>query len=59
MTRNRELYLEDIIGCKHEPETPIIDNNGNIIYWVCRCGQRHDPKTFKDDKDEEPTKVER
>jgi hypothetical protein len=37
MTRNSELYLEDIFGCKHEPETPIIEQ-GEIIYWMCRCG---------------------
>jgi hypothetical protein len=30
---------EDIFGCDHAPEIPISDN-GQIVFWVCRCGAR-------------------
>jgi hypothetical protein len=41
MTRNSDLRLEDILGCQHTPETPIVDDcAGEILYWVCRCGRR-------------------
>jgi hypothetical protein len=40
MTRNREIDLEDI-GPAHvcAAEIPISDN-GEILYWRCRCGAR-------------------
>lgn len=41
MTRNRDLYLEDIFGCDHTPELPIVDEAGEIVEWRCRCGKRH------------------
>lgn len=41
MTRNSELRLEDITGCLHVPETPIVDDAGQILWWVCRCGRQH------------------
>lgn len=44
MTRNRELRCEDIFGCDHTPETPIVEE-GEIVYWMCRCGRRHYPKS--------------
>lgn len=48
MTRNRELDLEDIIDCEHVPEIPISEN-GEILYWLCRCGQEHEiPKKDKE-----------
>lgn len=28
---------EDLIGCDHEPETPVSED-GEIIAWLCRCG---------------------
>jgi hypothetical protein len=32
---------EDIFGCTHEPETPVIDEDTDTIaYWICRCGKR-------------------
>ena len=41
MTRNSEVRLEDITGCQHTPEIPIVDDcAGEILYWVCRCGRR-------------------
>lgn len=42
MTRRSDLMLEDLTGCDHRPETPIVDAiNGEIVYWLCRCGRRH------------------
>ena len=43
MTRYRDLMCEDIFGCNHEPETPVIDNDNNIVEWICRCGDRRHP----------------
>jgi hypothetical protein len=41
MTRRSDLMCEDIFGCTHEPETPIIDEYSmEIEYWMCRCGRR-------------------
>lgn len=41
MTRRRDLMCEDIFGCTHEPETPILTDDGqDVDHWVCRCGQR-------------------
>jgi hypothetical protein len=40
MTRNSDLYLKDIIQCNHTPKTPIVDDNGKILYWICRCGRQ-------------------
>ena len=40
MTRNRDLRLEDLQGCNHEPTIPISEN-GEILYWRCSCGARH------------------
>ena len=37
MTRNRDLNCEDIFGCDHSPEIPIVDN-GTVVGYVCRCG---------------------
>lgn len=52
MTRRSDMMLEDITGCDHEPETPVIEEDGTeIIYWLCRCGRRHYPK---DQPTEEP-----
>jgi len=42
MTRNSDCWdLEDLRECEHEPETPIAED-GEIIGWLCRCGQRLD-----------------
>ena len=39
--RRSEMMLEDLVGCMHEPETPVCDDDGTeILYWICRCGQR-------------------
>jgi hypothetical protein len=32
---------EDIFGCAHEFEIPI-SQNGEIVYWRCRCGKRQE-----------------
>jgi hypothetical protein len=52
MTRNSDLYCRDIFECTHQPETPIIDEvTLEILYWVCRCGKRHEIKSeIKDNK---------
>lgn len=42
MTRRSDLMCEDIFGCKHEPETAIVEN-GEILEWRCRCGQSMAP----------------
>ncbi len=39
MTRRRDLMCEDIFGCDHKAETPIVEN-GAIVYWTCRCGEK-------------------
>lgn len=38
---------EDIFGCDHEPETPVIEN-GEIVHWLCRCGRKHNPEKKAD-----------
>lgn len=40
MTRRREMMLEDLFDCEHEPEIPIVDDGGSILYWRCRCGEK-------------------
>jgi len=40
MTRRRDLMCEDLFGCDHTPETPIVED-GAVLYWVCRCGRKH------------------
>lgn len=32
------MMLEDLIGCTHALEIPISED-GEILYWQCRCGQ--------------------
>ena len=39
MTRRREMMLEDLFGCDHEPELAVSEG-GQILYWRCRCGER-------------------
>lgn len=39
MTRNREIRCEDLFGCDHKAETPVAED-GEILYWLCRCGRR-------------------
>lgn len=51
MTKNREIRLEDITHCDHSPELPISED-GEILYWICRCGRRV-PTTPKKGSDEE------
>lgn len=45
MTRNADLRLEDLRGCDHSAETPIVEGS-IILYWVCRCGAK---KTYPDE----------
>jgi hypothetical protein len=34
--------LEDLFGCDHTPEMPIVEEyTGEILYWICRCGRMH------------------
>lgn len=40
MTRNSDLYLEDIFGCDHRPEVAETNADGEIVSWRCRCGRR-------------------
>lgn len=56
MTRRSDLMCEDIFGCTHEPETPVIEDDGNeILYWVCRCGRRCAPPPVPEIKPVPPT----
>lgn len=49
MTRRRDLMLEDLTGCNHEPTIPISEN-GEVLYWRCTCGQRRtSPKQIEED----------
>lgn len=43
MTRNYEMDLGDIFNCDHTPEIPVVEE-GEIVFWLCRCGRRHYPK---------------
>lgn len=54
MTRNSDLRLEDIFECQHTPETPIVDDCGEILYWVCRCGHRWNPPANTHSEEAEP-----
>ena len=42
MTRRRDLMCEDIFGCDHVGRTSISDG-GEIVSWVCACGQVRTP----------------
>ena len=55
MTRNSEIRLEDIYGCDHTPELPVV-YEGEIIYWLCRCGKKHEPKNLKESSSDEQSK---
>lgn len=33
------MMCEDIFGCDHRSETPIVDHLGEIVHWRCRCGR--------------------
>jgi len=39
MTRRSDLMCEDLFECNHSPEIPISEN-GEIVEWRCRCGQK-------------------
>lgn len=39
MTRNSEIDCEDLFYCGHEPETPILGQDGETSHWLCRCGR--------------------
>jgi hypothetical protein len=33
------------VECQHEPEMPVVEEDGTeILYWLCRCGQRVQPR---------------
>jgi uncharacterized cupin superfamily protein len=40
MTRNREMDLEDLCECDHEPEvaTAADSRDPESVIWRCRCG---------------------
>lgn len=48
MTRRRDLMCEDIFGCDHTPEVPIVED-GAVVHYVCRCGRKH-PVPAEDEK---------
>lgn len=56
MTRRSDMMLEDIFGCDHTPETPITDDGGEILYWVCRCGRMHPVPEPKPEPEKGPVK---
>jgi hypothetical protein len=36
--------------CDHELlEYPLLDNSGNILYWMCRCGYRKEAGFSEDE----------
>jgi len=41
MTKNCDIRLEDILQCDHKPITPVSNENGKILFWLCKCGRRH------------------
>jgi hypothetical protein len=47
MTRRSDLMCEDLFGCSHEGETPIVQD-GQIVYWRCRCGRRVAPQSAEE-----------
>jgi len=49
VTRRSDLMLEDIDGCDHTPETPISED-GEVLYWVCRCGKHQHWPPDKNEK---------
>lgn len=49
MTRRRDLMLEDLRDCDHSAEIPVAEG-GEILYWLCRCGQK---KHYPPDKKNE------
>lgn len=51
MTRRRDLMCEDLFGCTHEPETPIVDDDGVIVEWRCRCGRKVELQQETEDAD--------
>lgn len=53
MTRRRDLMCEDIFGCDHTPETPVTEE-GEIVYWLCRCGRKHYQEKQVDGQEEKP-----
>ena len=59
MTRRRDLMCEDIFGCTHEAEIPILDDaTGDIVSWRCRCGRDVPPvQETTIDGFPDPTKV--
>lgn len=50
---------EDIFGCTHEAEIPILDDaTGDIVSWRCRCGRDVPPvQETTIDGFPDPTKV--
>jgi len=34
---------DELFGCDHEPEVPV-EEDGEIVYWLCRCGRKHYPE---------------
>jgi hypothetical protein len=44
MTCNRDLACDDLFGCDHSPEFPIVES-GEIIEWFCRCGREANAPT--------------
>lgn len=53
MTRNRELDLEDLYGCDHEPEIGISEGT-EIVAWACRCGKVKNAVEPKPDEKQKP-----
>lgn len=43
MTRNSEIDLEDLREHDHLPETPVVNDVGAIVRWLCHCGEEVAP----------------
>ena len=44
MTRNRELDLEDLRDCDHQPQFILLaEDDETVLGWLCACGQKVPP----------------
>lgn len=50
--RLEDLMTRDLFGCDHEPIIPVVDDSGQVLYWLCQCGRKHlIPKSQLGDND--------
>ena len=54
MTRNSELDLVDLRSCQHEAQTPVVDDDGTVLHWLCPCGRKVDPPDSEVEQERNP-----